>query len=97
MEDDKKINDTAVEALSKQIMNAIRKFTAKLSYDSTVKGVIISSEKYRSTYKYKVSIYGQNYEMFSSTNVDYKSGEKVYITIPQGNKNEMFISGRCFK
>lgn len=83
--------DRAIRILSEQIRKVVSKLINSAGYDKTVPGIITGVE---AGGKYKVKIKNEVFTLPSSVDMEYKLNEGVWVTIPQNNLNNKFISGR---
>lgn len=85
------IDEEAVRTISAAIKQGFNIQKDKLKFDKTyqalVTGVVDSNH-------YKVKIHGQEYPCVPYSNpIGCAKGESVWVTVPQGNWNQMFITG----
>ncbi len=85
------INKDAVSVLVDSISKAVLQGVKKAKKDETFEGEIESVEE---NGKYLVSINGQTYHLYSSTDQIFIVHDKVWVTLPRNNKNKKYISGR---
>lgn len=81
-----KIQDEVMQAIE-QIVN--RKLETA-GYDKTTTGTIT---QVLGNNKYKIIVYGHEWTLSSAVDLDLSVGNLAYITMPQGNFNNAYISG----
>jgi len=82
----------AVSTISKTIIKAFRGMVNNIPYDVTKRGHII---KIINGDFYIVKIQGTNYKAPCSTDQSFNVGDAVFITFPQNNKSDGFITGKA--
>lgn len=87
----KDIDTRVVEILSAEMRKIAKYFVRTAGYDVTVAGVIV---KDLGNHKYLTKIKNEEFAIPSSTDIIYSANEAVWITIPQNNMKNKFISGR---
>lgn len=78
-----------IQTLAKQIVLAVN--NAPVTCDQTYAGMI---ELVLPNDKYTVLINEVSSEIYSNSDIQFKAGDKVWITAPCGNRSKQFISGR---
>lgn len=87
-----KNNDTKViEILSAEMRKVAKHFVRTANFDKTVAGIVTEN---LGNGKYKVKIKEEVFTIPSSSDMNFAVNESVWITIPQNNMNNKFISGR---
>jgi len=81
----------AIEVLSTEIQKVVKRFLNTANYDKTVAGIITAVVD---DYKYKVKIKEEIFTIPSSLDITFKINEAVWVTIPQNNMRNKYISGR---
>ena len=83
-------NQSALKQLLEATKYMIDESQKDAPYDSTVRGRIVSGGTQANTYV--VSIYDKQYTIPSAVNKTFVKNDVVWVTIPQNNMNNAFIS-----
>lgn len=86
-------SENAISVLASQIYKVALRAVAKAGYDKTyparIKRVINSSSG-----KYEIELLGELYIVYNNNDMVYAVNEAVWVTVPQNNFNNKYISGR---
>lgn len=84
-------DNKAIKVLVKEISQACKQYISSASFDKTIKAVVMG-KVVNSEYLYKVKIQGVEHTIPSTVMID-KFPCQVWVTVPCGNYNDMFVSG----
>lgn len=86
-----KIESKASDILTEVIIQACQKFIESAPFDKTLKAVVIDRVE-NNDHLYRVKMNGNQYTIPSSVTIN-KFPCSVWVIVPRGNKNNMFIVG----
>lgn len=86
-------NIEAIKVLSAQVYKVAQRLINKAKYDQTI-AARITAVVNPNTHQYKVRIQGDEFVVYSNNDINYKANDGVWITIPQNDFNNKYISGR---
>ena len=90
MENTQEINNNAIDIITNGIMQSIQKYMCTLSYDLTKRGII---KKVLVDNNYSVLVQGSYYTLPSAVNMKFSLNNIVWVTFPQNNLKDGYISG----
>ena len=82
----------AVNTLAKTMIEICSKLIENASVDRTVGGVITNLPD--PSGKYLVQVATDEYRLNNGTNIDFKKGDPVWVTMPSGSLRKMYISAK---
>lgn len=86
-------NAEAIKVLSAQVYKVASRLISRATYDRTIPARIVAVVN-PSTHQYRVRIQGDEFLVYSNSDINYAVNDNVWLTIPQNDFNDKFISGR---
>lgn len=86
-----KENQSAINTLSKSIIQSFKQLIEKATFNKDYQGRIT---QVLANNQYKVTIFGNEYSTYSACGLIFKANDSVWVTAPQNDFDRIYISGK---